>query len=289
MTHSPRLSQDSRAGFWYVDPPPSLEDLEDFYKHEFYSKEKPLYLEKTQREKDYWQAWWQLRLQHMAVTLGGAGKILDIGASGGFFLDCARKQGWQVSGVEPATQAATHARDQLDIDVFEGNFEAYQAPAGSFDAIHLSFVLEHVPNPRQFLQKAIHLLREGGCLWVEVPNDFNVLQETIVSRLAKGRWWIVPEHHLNYFEYNSLAALMQEIGVPERYRMSSFPMELFVLMGDDYIGNDAVGRECHSKRMRFEQHLLAYSPEILAQIYESLAEAGLGRTCNIMGIKTSVD
>lgn len=288
MSHQARLSQDAGAGFWYVDPAPTLEELEQFYKHEFYQREKPLYLEHTARERDYWQSWWQLRLQRMAHTLGGPGRLLDVGASGGFFLDCAQQQGWQVFGVEPSQQAAAYATTHFGLEIFEGHFEHYDAPPGSFDAIHLSFVLEHVPNPRAFLKQALALLREGGCLWIEVPNDFNVLQETIVTRLAKERWWIVPEHHLNYFDFKSLTVLMEEIGAPERYRMGSFPMEFFVLMGDDYIGNDTVGKECHSKRMRFEQHLLAYSPESLAQIYEKMAEAGLGRTCNVMGVKTSL-
>lgn len=285
MSPKIQLSQDPRAGFWFVDPPPTLEELEQFYQHEFYQKEKPLYLEHTEREKDYWQSWWQLRLQYMSHLLGGSGRLLDIGASGGYFLEAAQNFGWEVVGVEPSKQAAAHARNRLGLDIFEGHFEHFEAKPNSFDAIHLSFVLEHVPNPRAFLTKAMLLLREGGCLWVEVPNDFNVLQETIVSRLAKDRWWIVPEHHLNYFDFKSLSALLAEVGAPERYRMGSFPMEFFVLMGDDYIGNDSVGKQCHAKRMRFEKHLLSYSPESLSQIYEQLAHAGLGRTCNIMGVK----
>lgn len=289
MNPQPRLSQDAHAGFWYVDPPPTVAELEAFYKHDFYKREKPLYLEHTARERDYWHSWWQLRLQHMAHTLGGPGRILDVGASGGFFLERARLSGWQVCGVEPSEQAAKHARETFDMEIFEGHFEHFESEPASFDAIHMSFVLEHVPNPRAFLLKAMTLLRDGGCLWIEVPNDFNVLQETIVNRLSKERWWIVPHHHLNYFDFKSLTALMEEIGAPERYRMSSFPMEFFVLMGDDYIGNDLVGKECHGKRMRFEQHLLAYSPESLAQIYETLAQAGLGRTCNIMGVKSALN
>ena len=146
----------------------------------------------------------------------------------------------------------------------------------------MSLVLEHVRDPWDVLRRIYQLLRPGGVLWVEVPNDFNPLQQVIVTNLEKPRWWVVPEHHLNYFNFETLSKTLAHLGFIEQKRSTSFPMELFVLMGCDYIGNDQVGSKAHSMRMNLENHLLATHPQLLDDLYQALASKGLGRTCNIL-------
>lgn len=280
-----QLVKDPEAGFFRVSPTPDVETLQQLYSHEYYVRDKPAYLEKTAVELAYWQAVWQGRLLAMAAALGSAGRILDVGASGGFFLDYARDQGWEIAGVEPSLQSAAHARDQLNIDLFNGYLEEYQGEPGSFDAVHMSLVLEHVRDPMAFLKKALGLLRHGGVIWVETPNDFNVLQKVITTRLDKPEWWVVPHHHLNYFDFQSLDKLLNSLGAVTLDRLGSFPMELFPLMGMDYIGDDAVGAKAHGYRMNFEKHVIGQDPEILTNLYRALASAGMGRTCNILAQK----
>ena len=58
---------------------------------------------------------------------------------------------------------------------------------------------------------------------------------------------------------------------------TSFPMELFLLMGENYVGNDAVGKECQSKRKRFDLALeKAGMGETRRKFYRALSNAGLG-------------
>jgi hypothetical protein len=57
-------------------------------------------------------------------------------------------------------------------------------------------------------------------------------------------------------------------------------------MGDNYIGNDEVGRVCHTKRMNFEKAMLrAGSGDILTKIYSAIADLNLGREVVIYGKK----
>lgn len=285
-----QIIPDPELGFGRVTPTPDLETLRQRYQHEYYATDKPFYLEKTRRELSYWQGMWRIRLQRMRAELSDTERprMLEIGASGGFFLDLARREGWQVEGVEPSKQAAAHARDELGLSVFQGFLEDFPEPEEPFEAIHLSLVLEHVRDPRAFIRHAMSLLRPGGVIWVEVPNDFNALQECIVQTLNKRRWWVVPEHHLNYFNYDSLSALLEWAGGEAQLRMGSFPMELFPLMGMDYIGDDQVGARAHEMRMLFETRVLdAAKGDTLERLYIALAEAGLGRTCNVMARKRS--
>lgn len=280
-----RLEKDPQAGYYRVWPTPDVETLQKLYSHEYYVTDKPAYLEKTAREMDYWRAIWSLRLESMAALLGGPGRLLDVGASGGFFLHHAESLGWDTAGVEPSIQSAAYAAEHFGLTLFNGYLEDWSGDGDAFDAIHMSLVLEHVRDPRAFLEKALSHLKPGGLIWVETPNDFNTLQEAITTQMEKPQWWVVPEHHLNYFNYQSLSRLLTSLGARERDRMGSFPMEMFPLMGLDYVGDDAAGARAHGYRMTFEKRILSHDSSILANLYRALAAAGLGRTCNILAEK----
>ncbi len=281
-----QLIKDEHGGFYRISPTPTVEKLRELYRHEYYLRDKPAYLEKTEAELDHWHRIWRIRLDAMAHALNGQGRLLDIGAGGGFFLDLARELGWEVAGIEPSLQSVAYAKKRFSLDLFSGYLEDYPQNGGGFNGIHLALVLEHVRDPVQFLESALKLLNRWGVLWVEVPNDFNLLQEIIVSVLQKPRWWVVPEHHLNYFDFESLSALLHSLGTTELDRMASFPMEFFPLMGLDYVGNQALGSQVHQYRMNFEKHVISRNPEVLADLYRNLARQNIGRTCNLLVRKT---
>ncbi len=65
-------------------------------------------------------------------------------------------------------------------------------------------------------------------------------------------------------------------------RDSSFPFEIFLLFGDNYVSDRSLGKKCHKKRINFEQNFLKTKNEkILDKFYEKLAEINLGRTAII--------
>lgn len=67
---------------------------------------------------------------------------------------------------------------------------------------------------------------------------------------------------------------------------TSFPIDMLLLMGDNYIGNEQLGRACHHKRVRFEASLAnAGLNELKRKLYRSLAEINLGREVCIYGKK----
>ncbi len=276
------IKTDPKYGFKRIASPPDGDDLKSLYSDYFYDRDKPTYLTRVEQELDYWQAIFGLRLEMMKREIGRSGTILDIGAGGGFFLHSAAQKGWQVAGVEPSTEAVSYAADSFGLDLFCGFLQEFPPPPRPFDAIHTSLVLEHVADPEAFVRQTLALLKPGGVLWVEVPNDFNGLQLAITSQLDKPQWWVVPEHHLNYFNFDTLSALLCGQGAQEIARFATFPMEIFPLMGIDYIGDDQAGTQAHRMRMTFEKSLLQHQPEQLLALYGALAQAGVGRTCNLL-------
>ena len=204
--------------------------------------------------------------------------MLDIGSGPGFFLLNGQSRGWNVKGIEPSELAAEHSR-KLGVSVTNKFFSKETATGlGKFDAINMSEVLEHIPNPAVLLSLVREQLNEDGMLCVVVPNDFNPFQLALRDHLGFKPWWVAPPHHINYFNFNSLQHLVERSGFEVVYKEATFPIDMFLLMGDNYIGNDDEGRVCHGKRKMMELNLSnAGMTNVKRMLYSGLAEAGLGR------------
>jgi 2-polyprenyl-3-methyl-5-hydroxy-6-metoxy-1,4-benzoquinol methylase len=276
------------CGFRHVLPVPDEAALEEAYRELYYSEEKPTFITHAGEDQDWAELAQTERLEIFERLLGPKRRrLLDIGSGPGFFLKTAQERGWQALGVEPSRQAATHARS-LGVDVIEGFFNAETAASlGPFDVVHLNNVLEHVPNPTAILTLARGLLSPDGLICIGVPNDFSPFQIAGRSSLGGDEWWVTPTHHLNYFDFATASALLERIGFRVLERTTSFPMEIFLMMGEDYTNNSALGRTCHNRRKRFDLALEAAGlREARSAFYHALANAGLGREAVVIAVKS---
>ena len=287
------------GGYLQVWPRPSPEFVRALYRDDFYEDDKASYLSDKERDLAYWNATWSMRRKLMESALAPSRrKFLDVGSGGGFLLDHFQKNGWQGVGIEPSNRAAAWARKKFDLEIFSGELLDYtlEPSEGStatphsstrkFDAIHSSQVIEHVLDPEACIARIAELLAADGVAYIEVPNEFNTFQETARERLGTHAWWVAPRHHLNYFNFETLAGLLERHGLVEIDRLSSFPIEMFLLMGDDYVGHPEVGTRCHARRMSFEQSLIETDRvDELLRLYRAFAQAGVGRTCGILARK----
>ncbi|HFG0578538.1 TPA: class I SAM-dependent methyltransferase [Flavobacterium psychrophilum] len=94
------------------------------------------------------------------------GSLLDIGAGTGDFLATAKKQGWQITGIEPNEKAKI-------ISISKGvsfaeNLESISSH--SFDVITMWHVLEHVPDLENQIKLLKRLLKPNGTIIIAVPN-----------------------------------------------------------------------------------------------------------------------
>ena len=140
------------CAFKHVVPIPTSEELVELYTHSFYTKDKPLYLERHKEDLDWWNLVYSERYDVFERELpADRRRILDIGSGPGFFLLHGKRRGWNTVGIEPSKQAATHARE-LGLKIVEAYLDERTAvDLGRFDAIHMSEVLEHIPHPGRFL------------------------------------------------------------------------------------------------------------------------------------------
>lgn len=275
------------CGFRHIDPLFTDDELKKFYEQEFYESGRPDYFTRMEADKE----WWMLRYHHYFDLLethaspDNGRRILDIGSGPGYFLEAGRERGWQALGFEPSRSACEYTRAR-GLDVVNGFFTGAMAREhGPFDAISLSMVLEHVRDPIGLIEEARSLLVPGGLLLLITPNDFNPLQMTLWKKLGFQPWWINPKHHLNYFDTESAGRFMEARRFDILHRENSYPLENFLLAGRNYIGNPALGRECHNERKAFEIALFRHDPARLKALAASWAAQGIGRESIILGKK----
>jgi 2-polyprenyl-3-methyl-5-hydroxy-6-metoxy-1,4-benzoquinol methylase len=173
------------------------------------------------------------------------GRLLDIGAGSGEFLNHARELGFEIYGNELSNAAICSARQQYGI--FLSPIPLEQEPrTGFFDVITMWGLIEHVLDPLSIIKQAFRLLRCGGILYIYTPVW--CLYDDIGLGLAQFCGWTrlldrrITVAHLQIFsteamrktlttiglklcrmdvvcEYNlPVAAYLESLGVPTRVR-----------------------------------------------------------------------
>ncbi len=268
------------CGFNHTIPIPTEAELEKIYKDEYYTNEKPLYIERMQEDKEWWDLAYNDRYETFELNLPEKRrKILDVGSGPGYFLNSGIQRGWDVTGIEPSLQAFEYSTKELGLTIL--NFylnDSTKDQIGRYDVIHMSEVLEHIPDPLKLIQIVFEKLTSGGLICIVVPNDYNPFQLSLEKFNGFEPWWVAPPHHINYFSFNSIRNLLSRTGFKIIQKESTFPIDLFLLMGKNYIGNDKIGRDCHQLRKNFELNMAKSGANTLKrQLYEKLADLNIGR------------
>jgi SAM-dependent methyltransferase len=99
--------------------------------------------------------------------------VLDIGSGMGTFLVAAKPYYQTAVGLDVSEQMASFVERQLGVKVFLEQFENFQFEK-KFSLIHMSHVIEHIPDPKRWLDKAKEMLEPGGILVINVPNKFSI-------------------------------------------------------------------------------------------------------------------
>ena len=148
-----------------------------------------------------------------------SGSLLDVGCATGSFLSLAQAKGWECRGVEVSAFAAAQARKRTGCEIFCGKLEHAPFASGTFDAITMWDLLEHLPDPLQGLEKARRLLKPSGVLLVNTPNENSLLRQVarFLYRGSGGRITapvnrLYHRYHLHYFAAETLRVLFRRAG-----------------------------------------------------------------------------
>jgi 2-polyprenyl-3-methyl-5-hydroxy-6-metoxy-1,4-benzoquinol methylase len=280
-----KLVKEPGYGYLRLQPIPTQEEVEKYYSEEFYSSkykqfnDSSLAVQKEEQEfmDSRWNSIYEVCTSHFGKIKGLS--LFDIGFGFAQTMLFFRQKGFIVSGLEPCSEGVEYAKSQ-GLDVYQAGVEDFScAKSKKFDVVTLINVLEHLRDPAKILLEIKEkLLKKNGLLVIDVPNDFNDFQTVANKEHGLNEWWVCPPNHINYFSFTSLSKLLGKCGYKVVAKEASFPLELFLLMGDVYVGDPKLGKSCHQKRVVFEHLMRKHGKaDKLTAFYRSMADLDLGR------------
>lgn len=193
-----------QCGHIYQNPRPIFDDLKSRYQDEYFDYE----LENDAQFFDLMQRGLaDIDFDRIEANTAKPRRFLDIGCATGMLVAHLASRGWEAAGTEICVPAAQFGAEQRGATIHVGTIEELSFPSRSFDLVHFSHVIEHVPDPRAFLREVARITRPGGHVVIVTPNT-----ASFQAKRYGDHWRSAIADHLNLFSRGSLARLMQDCG-----------------------------------------------------------------------------
>jgi 2-polyprenyl-3-methyl-5-hydroxy-6-metoxy-1,4-benzoquinol methylase len=210
------------CGLFISQPRADVAEMDAYYRSRYY--------------ETHWadaEPLWQLNLRmHARHTLpaldalAGAwlpkpgSRVLEVGCGYGSMLMSMVRRGYRVVGTELSAKAAAFCRSK-ELDVVISRVPPVRP--GSFDVVIARHVIEHVSDPREFVQTLVAAARPGGVIFIETENS--CISQYAWERIrARALWRPLPfrssRDHTYVFAARHLERLLREEGCSEVRTMS---------------------------------------------------------------------
>ncbi|EDN70140.1 conserved hypothetical protein [Beggiatoa sp. PS] len=145
----------------------------------------------------------QMKRKIMYLPYIKGGRLLEIGFGNAERLSLLSSLGWQAVGIDfDKTAVENGLRNGLNVSL--GDVSDKQYPDDYFDAIISSHVIEHIPDPKVWLNECVRILKPGGKLICMTPNN-----RSLGHSLFKQNWRdLDPPRHLHLFSSTSLCSMI---------------------------------------------------------------------------------
>lgn len=261
-----------KCGFIFTANPFDEEQLgnryKDFSKFEYNDKS----YDSSKEEGYKKQSIRQQQFISRNIDLSSINSILEVGAASGCNLSLYTNLGWDVMGIEPSPHNCKDAKMYYGLDMFCGTFSEFWSTKENkkYDLIFLSHVLEHIVNPKDFIEQCA--LLNNSYMYIEVPTfDYKFIDEP---------FGMFCEEHVDMFTLESL----QELMVPCGYELINADM-LFAIKSTLPAGSPAIATIWQKRKLPRKKKIVNNVTNVL-DTYISQSEEDLKR---IQSIINSID
>lgn len=198
---------------FFVDGSAASSDDRSHYKWETYK----LDVYRDQQVRDGFEGRYRSLLHRARSEVGTVQSVLDIGCGIGNFVEFAEREGLTAVGSDVSEVAVAEAR-RRGLRVHLADELAGATSDGSFDAVTMWDVIEHVSTPGEMLASVVPKVRPGGALLFETPDGGFPIRTWLLAlnRLTRGRvnltgpmyYW----EHKVYLTEAGMRALLDEAG-----------------------------------------------------------------------------
>lgn len=189
---------------------PAAEELEGIYAPDYFkaTADDPAdgyadYLADAERHREAARR----RLSLIGQFTPSPGRLLDVGAAAGFFVDEAIRAGWAAAGIDIAPHVVEWGRRELGVPLRVGGVSALEE-RGAFEVVTMWDYIEHSLDPAGELAKTNELLAPDGFVALSTGD-----LDSTAARLSRSRWHLLtPRHHNFFFSARTLGRLLERTG-----------------------------------------------------------------------------
>lgn len=274
-------------GYYYVENPPSNEDLKIYYKNKyyqeavgayesFYSDSEIEFLKNKQKEREY--------VINLFVDAENP-SLLDVGCGEGWSLSYFKERGWEVQGIDYSDFGCNKFNKKCINNLIVGDIydelKNIRAKNKIYDVIMLNHVLEHIPTPKDLILTLKELLSKNGILVISVPNDFSLIQNYALENIyIKNQFWVTLPDHLSYFNNETLGKFMNDNEFDEKMLLGDYPIDINLLNPNtNYQKDKTKGKSCYKEKIEFDNLIHKTQPvDKVVNFYKSMISVGIGRS-----------
>jgi len=211
-----------KCGLIFISPRPTFTEILNLYAHDHAQISAESHISNSFSKRLYAKHNLQIIKKYIKN-----GSMLEIGAGAGYFLEEARKEGFEVYGIELNNIQADFIRSKLGIHCEESPLDISLFDAKKFDIIYHCDIISHFYDPISEFQKINTKLKKNGIVVFETGN-FGDVKEEYYKFVVNFQY---PDH-LFFFSDNNLKKLLGLTGFEfiKIYRYSILPQLMIFKM-----------------------------------------------------------
>ena len=197
------------CGLVFTSPQPSDEFLEKLYSEDGYESDSMsghYCLDAELGQVDH------LKILTRLDGLIEGRRLLDVGCGTGIFIKRALADGWDAFGNEPSSFVEATAEKEFENRIQFAYLSECNYKIESFDVVTLWYVLEHVTNPSMVLSEVARFIKDGGFVFIAVPNWNYIALRRLFSKLLGKPGIVHASEHLYQYTPKTIEKYLEKSG-----------------------------------------------------------------------------